>query len=347
MKSKLLSVLWLNLIVLPLEYSVEGQFQQSASILQGQTSPYLTQYILRHLLNNKGSGLSQHDNQNRPRQRHLTIDPSQLDRKAIEEAIYGDKQNTKLIYPEEARDKIKHYLDEAKQLTDVIDFHQPESVGIDRSDYVRNPRESFVPQDDELIFSDDILASATSNAKKSSASEQVHVKMDFPGNEYVRPKRSQLVTGCTNCVDDGAQPNSNSRWTMPLQKLGSKQYYLGIFFKANWYKAEQYCRFHGMHLASINSAEEQKDLQDHIQAYGMGHEHFWTSGTDQGEEGKFFWMGTGKPITYQNWNAGEPNNFQYEDGEQEHCLEMWDRDGKGLGWNDTPCSFSTFFICEA
>lgn len=66
-----------------------------------------------------------------------------------------------------------------------------------------------------------------------------------------------------------------------------------------------------MHLASINSAEEQKDLQDHIQAYGMGHEHFWTSGTDQGEEGKFFWMGTGKPITYQNWNAGEPNNFQY------------------------------------
>merc|ERR1711936_543642 len=152
---------------------------------------------------------------------------------------------------------------------------------------------------------------------------------------------------CTNCVDEGANSNINIRFTMPLTKLGSKQYYLGIFFKSNWYKAEQYCRFHGMHLASINTAEEQRDLQDHIQAYGMGHEHFWTSGTDQGEEGKFFWMGTGKPITYTNWNAGEPNNFQYEDGEQEHCLEMWDRDGKGLGWNDTPCSFSTFFICEA
>merc|ERR1712150_236861 len=128
---------------------------------------------------------------------------------------------------------------------------------------------------------------------------------------------------CTNCVDEGANSNINSRFTMPLTKLGSKQYYLGIFFKSNWYKAEQYCRFHGMHLASINTAEEQRDLQDHIQAYGMGHEHFWTSGTDQGEEGKFFWMGTGKPITYTNWNAGEPNNFQYEDGEQEHCLEMW------------------------
>lgn len=42
----------------------------------------------------------------------------------------------------------------------------------------------------------------------------------------------------------------------------------------------------------------------------MGQEHFWTSGTDQGEEGKFFWLSNGKPITYTNWNAGEPNNFQ-------------------------------------
>ena len=64
-----------------------------------------------------------------------------------------------------------------------------------RSDYVRNPRASFVAQDDELIFSDDILASATSNAKKSSASEQVNVKLEFPGNEYERPKRSQLAKG--------------------------------------------------------------------------------------------------------------------------------------------------------
>ncbi len=42
----------------------------------------------------------------------------------------------------------------------------------------------------------------------------------------------------------------------------------------------------------------------------MGHEHFWTSGTDQAEEGKFFWMSTGRPVTYSNWNAGEPNNFE-------------------------------------
>merc|ERR1712186_105357 len=121
---------------------------------------------------------------------------------------------------------------------------------------------------------------------------------------------------CVDCVGEGR--NTQSRFSMPLAQLGEKKYYLGIFFKANWYKAEQYCRFHGMHLASINSEEEQRNLQEHIQSFGMGHEHFWTSG---------------KPVTYEN-------------GEQEHCLELWNRDGKGLRWNDTPCSFETFFVCE-
>ena len=41
-----------------------------------------------------------------------------------------------------------------------------------------------------------------------------------------------------------------------------------------------------MHLASINSAEEQQQLEEHVRSIGMGEEHFWTSGTDQAEEGK-------------------------------------------------------------
>lgn len=79
---------------------------------------------------------------------------------------------------------------------------------------------------------------------------------------------------------------------------------------------------------------------------GYGHEHFWTGGTDLAEEGSFFWMSSGRPIVFTNWNAGEPNNFKYENGEEEHCLELWNRDGKGLKWNDSPCSFETYFVCE-
>ena len=81
---------------------------------------------------------------------------------------------------------------------------------------------------------------------------------------------------CVDCVGEGA--NTPTRFSMPLATLGEKKYYLGIFFKvninkifntlsiyfpvqANWYKAEQYCRFHGMHLASINSEQEQRELE--------------------------------------------------------------------------------------
>lgn len=93
-------------------------------LISGQSSPYLTQYILRHLLNNK-------NNQNQQRQRQSPIlDPSQLDRKAIEEAIYGGDK-TRLIFPE-TKEKIKHYLDEAKELTDVIDFHQRQPLKSDQ-----------------------------------------------------------------------------------------------------------------------------------------------------------------------------------------------------------------------
>ncbi|XP_021923172.1 C-type lectin 37Db-like isoform X3 [Zootermopsis nevadensis] len=168
----------------------------------------------------------------------------------------------------------------------------------------------------------------------------------FPASESAKTAATAQPPGdCTNCVDESVGLSGN-RWTMPLLKLGEKRYYLGIFFKANWYRAAQYCRYHGMHLASINSQEENDKLEKHIRDFGLGHEHFWTSGTDQAEEGVFFWMSTGRPVTFTNWNTGEPNNFRYENGEEEHCLELWNRDGKGLKWNDTPCSFETFFVCE-
>nr|CAH7750839.1 unnamed protein product [Callosobruchus chinensis] len=162
-------------------------------------------------------------------------------------------------------------------------------------------------------------------------------------SEAVDAYQDYIDLDCPNCVDDTPTPN---RWTMPLLKLGEKRYYLGIFFKANYYRATQYCRFHGMHLASITSQEENDKLEKYIKDFGFGHEHFWTSGTDLAEEGHFFWMSTGRPITFTNWNAGEPNNFEYENGEQENCMELWNRDGKGMKWNDSPCSFETYFVCE-
>jgi len=233
-----------------------------------------------------------------------------------------------VVYPQRIRRPLQRLVDQAKENIDVIDFRNPHNKFSD-NEHLRHAR-----QDDQHHHQEEYY---TSHNQYTAPSEAVPIILPFPGTEP------------SNRGGEGASAmhgGRRSRFSMPLALIGEKKYYIGMFFKANWYKSSQYCRFHGMHLASINSVEEQTNLEEHIQSIGMGEEHFWTSGTDQAEEGKFFWMSTGKPITYENWNAGEPNNFQYENGEKEHCLELWNRDGKGLRWNDTPCSFETFFVCE-
>jgi len=260
-----------------------------------------------------------------------------LDKGGVElpDSSRGDQDPaSSIVYPQIIQQRVRRplqkILDQAKENIDVIDFRNPDKRYFedDHSRYSRQPADRSGTRDDHHHH----------RAHDGTApSEAVPVFLPFPGTE---PNKK---TGDTVNRQSSSRA---SKFSMPLRMLGEKKYYLGMFFKANWYKAEQYCRFHGMHLASINSAGEQKDLEEHIQSIGMGEEHFWTSGTDQAEEGSFFWMSTGKPITYENWNSGEPNNFQYENGEEEHCLELWNRDGKGLRWNDTPCSFETFFVCE-
>ena len=69
-------------------------------------------------------------------------------------------------------------------------------LSFSRSDYVRQTRQlGGHENEDDLVFSDDIHASATSNSKKSAASEQVPVRLEFPGNDYTRPKRATLSKG--------------------------------------------------------------------------------------------------------------------------------------------------------
>lgn len=45
-------------------------------------------------------------------------------------------------------------------------------------------------------------------------------------------------------------------------------FFLFFPFQANWFKATQYCRYHGMHLASISSQEENDRLEKHIRDFG-------------------------------------------------------------------------------
>lgn len=51
-------------------------------------------------------------------------------------------------------------------------------------------------------------------------------------------------------------------------KVRGKTYIIETSFLASWYRAEQFCRLHGMNLASIHNQEENDRLGEAIVSFG-------------------------------------------------------------------------------
>uniref|UniRef100_A0A1B6LLQ9 C-type lectin domain-containing protein n=1 Tax=Graphocephala atropunctata TaxID=36148 RepID=A0A1B6LLQ9_9HEMI len=139
----------------------------------------------------------------------------------------------------------------------------------------------------------------------------------------------------------GAQRSVITERTHINPVSNNKRYALSIFFKANWFRASQYCRYRGMRLATINSQIEEDDLEKTVERLGFEMGPVWTSGTDNAGERKFFWMSTGGPLTYSNWQLGEPNG-----NISENCISLREYHGEGYKWNNEACSLEYYFACE-
>ena len=65
----------------------------------------------------------------------------------------------------------------------------------------------------------------------------------------------------------------------------------------------------------------------------------WIGASDVTSEGKWVWDNGAIPISpgYNNWNAGEPNNYNDEDCMFYDFLE-------GFGWNDMNCQLDVGFV---
>jgi hypothetical protein len=70
----------------------------------------------------------------------------------------------------------------------------------------------------------------------------------------------------------------------------------------DWWDAEDEAVSYGGHLATINDAAENAWL---VSTFGTGSLHIGL--TDWGSEGTFYWI-NGEPVTYTNWDAGQPDN---------------------------------------
>jgi hypothetical protein len=89
----------------------------------------------------------------------------------------------------------------------------------------------------------------------------------------------------------------------------------------------------GANLVRINTAAENAWI---VERFG-NRSGFHIGFTDADVEGVFQWI-NGEPVTYTNWNPGEPNNFGNED-----YAEM---DGTSGIWNDIPESGVRLALAE-
>ncbi|KAJ8979613.1 hypothetical protein NQ317_010516 [Molorchus minor] len=118
----------------------------------------------------------------------------------------------------------------------------------------------------------------------------------------------------------------------------------GTVFRANFYRAMQFCRQQGMQLVSIQSKAENDRLGRFAEEIGAPHGHYWLSGTNLAEENQWIWLSTGNNFVYSNWHPGEPSGTG-SSNTSENCVEArhW---GKGFTWNDLRCNAELNFICE-
>merc|ERR1712142_1442453 len=102
--------------------------------------------------------------------------------------------------------------------------------------------------------------------------------------------------------------------------------------KKNWQDAQQTCQMEGGNLVTVDTSEINNILKSE-------RKRIWIGASDLETEETFLWT-NGKPLSYNSWAPGEPNNH----GNREDCVEVNFR-SPGL-WNDAVCGALRPFMCE-
>lgn len=116
-----------------------------------------------------------------------------------------------------------------------------------------------------------------------------------------------------------------------------------------WEEAEEYCESLGGHLATITSAEEDAFVYQYMRE-NFSYESAYFGLTDAGHEGEWMWV-TGEPVSYTNWENGEPNNGIENTDQYPENYGLYYYDFSNGKWNDGDFGVYTYrggtaFICE-
>ncbi|MBZ3881785.1 Mannose-binding protein C [Sciurus carolinensis] len=118
---------------------------------------------------------------------------------------------------------------------------------------------------------------------------------------------------------------------LSVSKKVGKKFFWNSGETRNFNSAKALCAQLQASMATPLNAEENEAIQSLVK------DSAFLGMTDKENEGQFVDT-TGRRVTYENWNRGEPNNA----GSGEHCVQML-QDGT---WNDAYCSSAFLTVCE-
>ena len=102
----------------------------------------------------------------------------------------------------------------------------------------------------------------------------------------------------------------------------------------SWSDANAACLAAGLQLASVQSAAENALL-----VTAAAGNQVWIGGIDAASDGTWKWSPSGTPLSYTNWEGGEPNGV-FNDFVD--CVEVY-ANGR---WNDHSCTVQRRYVCE-
>ena len=117
--------------------------------------------------------------------------------------------------------------------------------------------------------------------------------------------------------------------------------YLLVRNVTSWSRAARYCSQQGSHLVTIDSEAENTFV------YGLGGWSTWLGASDAEQEGTWAWV-TGEPMTYTNWQAGDPDNCCPPEacGGTDCIDEDYLTFTGGMDWKDEAGIWEYQFVCE-
>merc|ERR1712142_1316180 len=149
----------------------------------------------------------------------------------------------------------------------------------------------------------------------------VEVNFYKPGLWNDKPRHVSRKFMCERGFPEDYKYNEKSRRAFKLHNT-----------KKNWQDAQQTCQMEGGNLVTVDTSEINNILKSKKK-------RIWIGASDLETEETFLWT-NGKPLSYNSWAPGEPNNH----GNREDCVEVNFR-SPGL-WNDRPCHKERKFMCE-